>query len=140
MTNTEICIIFLCATAFVSVMMILINTITNRKRQKYIESIKPGDIFCFSSDIDLYYKKFEKYKHELTNPFNPTSIPLVFPGGTCIIKELKESETGEMWICYNLIGGPEELSMAENSDVLIKHYRTLDEFLALRNRVKRVEI
>jgi len=120
--------------------MLLINTIKNRKRQKYIESIKPGDIFCFYKDVGLYYNKFEKYKHELTNPFDPTPVPLTFPSGTCIIKELKESSTGDMWVCYNLIGDPEELTRAENSDILVKHYRTLEEFLELREKVERVEI
>lgn len=140
MTNTEICIIFLCSTAFVSGMIMLINTIINRKRQKYIESIKTGDIFVYHSDVSLYYRRIEEYKHELTNPFNPKGIRLFFPDSTCIIKELKESETGEIWVCYNLVDTPHKITIAENTSNLIEQYKTLDEFLEFRERVERFEI
>lgn len=140
MDKAEICILLTCISIFVAVMMILLNVIVNRKQKKYIESIKVGDIFCYSSDVNSYYKEIERYKHELTNPFDPTPPPLIFPRSTCIIKELKESDIGEMWICYNLIGNVKELKIAENSDSLVKHYRSLDEFLDLRERVERFEI
>lgn len=142
MNSTEIYVLLSGIAVFVAiVIMILVSIKVYRKeKKKCIESIKPGDIFCFYSDVDAYYREFERYKHELTNPFDPTPLPLIFPGGTCIIKELKESNTGEIWVCFNLIGNPEELNIAENSDKLVKHYRTLNEFLELREKVERVEI
>lgn len=140
MDSAEICILLTCISIFVAVMMILLNVIVNKKEKKYIESIKVGDIFCFYTDVNTYYRRIEMYKHELTNPFEPTPILLRFPNSTCIIKDLKESKTGEMWVCYNLINNLKEMNIAENSDTLVKHYRTLDEFLALRKRVERFEI
>lgn len=140
MDSAETCILFTCISIFVAVMMILLNVIVKTKEKKYIESIKVGDIFCFQIDVNPYYKRIEMYLHELTNPFEPPSVPLFFPSGTCIIKDLKKSKSGEMWVCYNLIKTPEEINIAENSDTLIKHYDALDEFLELRERVERFEL
>lgn len=140
MDSTEICILFSCISVFVATIMILANVIVNKKQKKYIESIKTGDIFVFHLDVNSYYRRIEEYKHELENPFDPTPIPLVFPDSTCIIKELKKSETGETWVCFNIIKTPKEISIAENTDTLVKHYRTLDEFLEFKERVERFEI
>lgn len=98
MDNTEICILLTCISIFVAVMMILLNVIVKTKEKKYIESIKVGDIFCFQIDVNPYYKRIEMYLYELTNPFESTTVPLVFPYGTCIIKDLKKSKSGEMWV------------------------------------------
>lgn len=140
MDSAEIGVLLSCISVFVATIMILVNVIVHRKEKKYIENTKVGDIFCFCTEVDLYYRKIEKYKHELTNPFDPTPTLLTFPNSTCIIKGLKESKSGEMWVCYNLINTPDEIIVAENTDILVKHYRTLDEFLALRERVERFEI
>lgn len=140
MNNSEIYILLSCVSVFVATIMIIANVIVNLKQKKYIESIKPGDIFVYHSAVNAYYGSIEEYKHELTNPFDPTPIRLFFPDSTCIIKELKESETGEIWVCYNLVNTPHEITIAENTSNLIEHYRTLDKFLAIRERVERFEI
>lgn len=140
MNTSEINTLLLCISIFVGVMMMLINIIINRKRTKYIKSIKPGDIFVYTSRVDWYYNRIEEYKHELENPFDSNPPKLFFPDSTCIIKDIKKSKREELWVCYCLIDSPDDIIVAENSDVLIKHYRTLDEFLGLRERVERFEI
>ena len=136
MDNTEMYIVLACTTVFVVIMMILINIITHHKEKKFIKSIKAGDIFVYDTDVSLYYKRIENYKN---NPFDSTEL-LVFPFNTCIIKELKESETGETWVCYNIIRTPKEISIAEKTDILTNFYSPLNEFLEFRERVKRFEI
>ena len=134
--NTEMYIVLACTTVFVVIMMILINIITHHKEKKFIKSIKPGDIFVDDMDVSLYYNRIENYKN---NPFDSTEL-LVFPFNTCIIKELKESETGETWVCYNIIRTPKEISIAEKTDILTNFYSPLNEFLEFRERVKRFEL
>ena len=136
MDNTEMYIVLACTTVFVVIMMILINIITHHKEKKFIKSIKAGDIFVYDTDVSLYYKRIENYKN---NPFDSTEL-LVFPFNTCIIKELKESETGETWVCYNIIRTPKEISIAEKTDILTNFYSPLNEFLEFRERVKRFEL
>ena len=134
--NTEMYIVLACTTVFVAIMMILINIITHHKEKKFIKSIKAGDIFVYDTDVSLYYNRIENYKN---NPFDSTEL-LVFPFNTCIIKELKESETGETWVCYNIIRTPKEISIAEKTDILTNFYSPLNEFLEFRERVKRFEL
>ena len=134
--NTEMYIVLSCTTAFVVIMMILINIITHHKEKKFIKSIKAGDIFVYDTDVSLYYNRIENYKN---NPFDSTEL-LVFPFNTCIIKELRESETGETWVCYNIIRTPKEISIAEKTDILTNFYSPLNEFLEFRERVKRFEL
>ena len=134
--NTEMYIVLACTTVFVVIMMILINIITHHKEKKFIKSIKAGDIFVYDTDVSLYYNRIENYKG---NPFDSTEL-LVFPFNTCIIKELKESETGETWVCYNIIRTPKEISIAEKTDILTNFYSPLNEFLEFRERVKRFEL
>lgn len=136
MDNTEMYIVLSCTIGFVVIMVILINVITHHKGKKFIKSIKAGDIFVDDSNVSLYYKRIENYKN---NPFDSSEL-LVFPFNTCIIKELKESETGETWVCYNIIRTPKEISIAEKTDILTNFYSTLNEFLEFRERVKRFEI
>ena len=134
--NTEMYIVLACTTAFVVIMMILINIITHHKEKKFIKSIKAGDIFVYDTDVSLYYNRIENYKN---NPFDSTEL-LVFPFNTCIIKELKEPETGETWVCYNIIRTLKEISIAEKTDILTNFYSPLNEFLEFRERVKRFEL
>ena len=134
--NTEMYIVLACTTVFVVIMMILINIITHHKEKKFIKSIKAGDIFVYDTDVSLYYNRIENYKN---NPFDSTEL-LVFPFNTCIIKELKESKTGETWVCYNIIRTPKEISIAEKTDILTNFYSPLNEFLEFRERVKRFEL
>ena len=129
-------IVLACTTVFVVIMMILINIITHHKEKKFIKSIKAGDIFVDDTDVSLYYNRIKNYKD---NPFDSTE-PLVFPFNTCIIKELKESKTGETWVCYNIIRTPKEISIAEKTDILTNFYSPLNEFLEFRERVKRFEL
>ena len=134
--NTEMYIVLACTTVFVVIMMILINIITHHKEKKFIKSIKAGDIFVYDTDVSLYYNRIKNYKD---NPFDSTEL-LVFPFNTCIIKELRESETGETWVCYNIIRTPKEISIAEKTDILTNFYSPLNEFLEFRERVKRFEL
>ena len=136
MGNAEMYIVFSCIIGFVVGMMILINVIIYYKEKKFIKSIKAGDIFVYDIDVSLYYKRIENYKN---NPFDSSEF-LVFPFNTCIIKELKKSETGETWVCYNIIRTPKEISIAEKTDILTNFYSPLNEFLEFRERVKRFEI
>ena len=136
MDNTEMYIVLLCSVCFVVITAALMNIITHHKEKKFIKSIKAGDIFVYDTDVSLYYKRIENYKN---NPFDSTEL-LVFPFNTCIIKELKESETGETWVCYNIIRTPKEISIAEKTDILTNFYSPLNEFLEFRERVKRFEI
>lgn len=136
MDNTEMYIVLLCSVCFVAITAALMNIITHHKEKKFIKSIKAGDIFVYDTDVSLYYKRIENYKN---NPFDSTEL-LVFPFNTCIIKELKESETGETWVCYNIIRTPKEISIAEKTDILTNFYSPLNEFLEFRERVKRFEI
>ena len=136
MGNTEMYIVLSCTVGFVVIMVILINVITHHKGKKFIKSIKAGDIFVDDSNVSLYYKRIENYKN---NPFDSSEL-LVFPFNTCIIKELKESETGETWVCYNIIRTPKEISIAEKTDILTNFYSPLNEFLEFRERVKRFEL
>lgn len=136
MDNTEMYIVLACTTVFVVITAALMNIITHHKEKKFIKSIKPGDIFVDDTDVSLYYNRIENYKN---NPFDSTEL-LVFPFNTCIIKELKESETGETWVCYNIIRTPKEISIAEKTDILTNFYSPLNEFLEFRERVKRFEI
>ena len=136
MDNTEMYIVLLCSVCFVVGMMILINVIAHHKEKKFIKSIKAGDIFVNDIDVSLYYDRIKNYKD---NPFESAEL-LVFPFNTCIIKELKESETGETWVCYNIIRTPKEISIAEKTDILTNFYSPLNEFLEFRERVKRFEL
>ena len=129
-------IVLLCSASFVVITATLMNIITHHKEKKFIKSIKAGDIFVYDTDVSLYYKRIENYKN---NPFDSTEL-LVFPFNTCIIKELKESETGETWVCYNIIRTPKEISIAEKTDIVTNLYSPLNEFLEFRARVKRFEI
>ena len=136
MDNTEMYIVLSCAIGFVVITATLMNIITHHKEKKFIKSIKVGDIFVYDTDVSLYYNRIENYKN---NPFDSTEL-LVFPFNTCIIKELKESETGETWVCYNIIRTPKEISIAEKTDILTNLYSPLNEFLEFRERVKRFEL
>ena len=136
MDNTEMYIVLTCVIGFVVITVTLMNIITRHKEKKFIKSIKAGDIFVYDTDVSLYYKRIENYKN---NPFDSTEL-LVFPFNTCIIKEFKESETGETWVCYNIIRTPKEISIAEKTDILTNFYSPLNEFLEFRERVKRFEI
>ena len=136
MDNTEMYIVLLCSVGFVAITTAFMNIITHHKEKKFIKSIKAGDIFVYDTDVSLYYKRIENCKN---NPFDSTEL-LVFPFNTCIIKELKESETGETWVCYNIIRTPKEISIAEKTDILTNFYSPLNEFLEFRERVKRFEI
>ena len=133
-------ILLLCITIFVITIVTLVYLILNIKEKKYIKSIKVGDIFVYSQDVDSYYRRIKDYKHYSTNPFDPKPKTLYFPSQTCIIKELKESKTGEMWVCYNLVDTPDEITIAENTSNFTNHYRTLDDFLELRERVERFKL
>lgn len=134
--NTEMYIVLACAVGFVMITAVLMNIITHHKEKKFIKSIKAGDIFVYDIDVSLYYKRIENYKN---NPFDSSEF-LVFPFNTCIIKELRESETGETWVCYNIIRTPKEISIAEKTDILTNFYSPLNEFLEFRERVKRFEL
>ena len=134
--NTEMYIVLSCVIGFVVIVITLINVIAYHKEKKFIKSIKAGDIFVYDTDVSLYYNRIENYKN---NPFDSSEL-LVFPFNTCIIKELKESETGETWVCYNIIRTPKEISIAEKTDILTNFYSPLNEFLEFRERVKRFEI
>lgn len=136
MDNTEMYIVLSCTIGFVVITAALMNIIQHHKEKKFIKSIKAGDIFVYDTDVSLYYNRIENYKN---NPFDSTEL-LVFPFNTCIIKELKESETGETWVCYNIIRTPKEISIAEKTDILTNFYSPLNEFLEFRERVKRFEI
>lgn len=136
MDNTEMYIVLTCVIGFVVITVALMNIIPYHKEKKFIKSIKAGDIFVYDTDVSLYYSRIENYKN---NPFDSTEL-LVFPFNTCIIKELKESETGETWVCYNIIRTPKEISIAEKTDILTNFYSPLNEFLEFRERVKRFEI
>lgn len=140
MDSSEICILLTCISIFVAVMMILLNVIVNRKQKKYIESIKVGDIFCHNTDVNSYYRKIEAYLYDLTNPFNSTPIPLVFPDSTCMIKEMRKSKTGETWVSYVRIKTPDNIFTGEKTDILTEHYESLNEFLEFRKRVERFEL
>ena len=134
--NTEMYIVLSCAIGFVMITATLMNIITHHKEKKFIKSIKAGDIFVYDTDVSLYYNRIENYKN---NPFDSTEL-LVFPFNTCIIKELRESETGETWVCYNIIRTPKEISIAEKTDILTNFYSPLNEFLEFRESVKRFEL
>ena len=134
--NTEMYIVLSCVIGFVVITAALMNIITYHKEKKFIKSIKAGDIFVYDTDVSLYYNRIENYKD---NPFGLTEL-LVFPFNTCIIKELKKSETGETWVCYNIIRTPKEISIAEKTDILTNFYSPLNEFLEFRERVKRFEL
>ena len=134
--NIEMYIVLSCTVGFVVFMIILINVIIYHKEKKFIKSIKAGDIFVNDTDVSLYYDRIKNYKD---NPFESAEL-LVFPFNTCIIKELKESETGETWVCYNIIRTPKEISIAEKTDILTNLYSPLNEFLEFRERVKRFEM
>lgn len=137
MHNNELFFLLLsCVAIFVVVMIILINAIIQHKEKKFIKSIKAGDIFVYDTNVSLYYDRIKNYKD---NPFDSPKL-LVFPFNTCLIKELKESETGETWVCYNIICTPEEISIAEKTDILTNLYSPLNKFLEFRERVKRFEI
>ena len=136
MDNTEMYIVLLCAISFVLITATFMNIIQHHKEKKFIKSIKAGDIFVYDTDVSLYYNRIENYKN---NPFDSTEL-LVFPFNTCIIKELKESETVETWVCYNIIRTPKEISIAEKTDILTNFYSPLNEFLEFRERVKRFEL
>ncbi len=138
MDSVEICILFV--SGFVAFIMILANVISNIKEKKYIKSIKVGDIFCFRTDVNSYYRKIEEYKHELENPFTSTHKSLCFPSLTCIIKEMKESKSGETWVCYVIIRTPEDINNVEKLSMSPKHYESLNEFLEYRERVERFEL
>ena len=139
MDSAEIRVLLYCI-SFAAIVVILVHIILNIKENKYIKSIKAGDIFVYRTDVDLYYETIEKYKYDLDNPFESTPTVLTFPVNTCIIKELKESKTGEMWVCYNLINTLNDITIAEKTSELVNHYRRLDDFLEFRKRVKRFEI
>ena len=139
MDSAEIRVLLYCI-SFAILVVILVHIILNIKEKKYIKSIKVGDIFVYRTDVDLYYETIEKYKYDLDNPFESTPTVLTFPVNTCIIKELKESETGETWVCYNIIRTPKEISIAEKTDILTNLYSPLNEFLEFRERVKRFEL
>lgn len=140
MNSAEISVLLSCISIFVAGIMIFANVIANRKEKKYIKSIKAGDIFCFRTDVNSYYRKIEEYKHELENPFKSTHRPLCFPSLTCIIKELKESKSGETWLSYVIIRTPEDLDNVERLSSLPEHYESLIEFLEYRERVERFKI
>lgn len=137
MNSSEICILLICISVFVATIMILANVIVNKKQKKYIESIKAGDIFVFHTDVNSYYRKIETYLYDLTNPFDSTHIPLVFPDTTCMIKEMRKSKTGETWVSYVRIKTPNNIY---NADILTEHYQSLNDFLEFRKRVERFEI
>ena len=139
MDSAEIRILLYCI-SFAILVVILVHIILIMKEKKYIKSIKVGDIFVYSQDVDLYYRRINDYKHYSTNPFESTPIVLTFPVNTCIIKELKESKTGEMWVCYNLINTLNEITIAEKTSELVNHYRRLDDFLEFRKRVERFKL
>ena len=140
LSSNEILWIFIGVSIFLISLYIIVYKIYNKTKEEFIKSIKPGDIFVYTSRVDWYYNRIEEYKHELENPFNSESPRLFFPDSTCIIKDIKKSKTEELWVCYCLIDNPDDITVAENSDILTKHYRTLDEFLGLRERVERFEI
>ena len=139
MDSAEIRILLYCI-SFAILVVILVHIILIMKEKKYIKSIKVGDIFVYRTDVDLYYEIIEKYKYELDNPFESTPIVLTFPVNTCIIKELKESKTGEMWVCYNLINTLNDIIIAEKTSELVNHYRRLDDFLEFRKRGERFKL
>ena len=56
------------------------------------------------------------------------------------IKELKESESGEIWVCYGTIRTSEDVDNSERLSSLVEHYASLNEFLEVRERVERFEI
>jgi signal peptidase I len=140
LSSIEILWVFVGVNIFLISLYIIVYKIYNKTKEEFIKSIKPGDIFVFTSKVNWYYNKIEEYKHDLENPFDSNPPRLFFPDSTCIIKGVKKSKTGELWVCYCLIDSPDDIIVAENSDVLTKHYRTLDDFLGLRERVERFEI
>lgn len=138
MDSAEIFFLLLsCIGIFVVFMIILIKVIADIQYKKYIKSIKAGDIFCFRNDANSYY---QEYKHELENPFKSNYRSVHFPSLTYIIKELKESKSGETWVCYAIISTPEDVDTPEKLSSLPEYYTTLNEFLEFRERVDHVEI
>lgn len=111
-----------------------INTIIcNKRHLAFIKSIKVGDMFTYDNNVSKYYRWVDDYKHEMTNPFEKP-LRFVYPDGTCIIKDIKSNDNGEIWIAYCLIKTSDDFS---NINKLVEHYRSLDDFLKLRTRIEK---
>lgn len=109
----------------------IIYIIGCKRYKNYINSIQVGDIFVSDFRIDSYYRSIEEYKHEQQNPFKKPDR-FWFPQNTCIIREFKTNEQGEIWVAYSFIKTSDDIHSYE----LYKHYKSLDDFLRYRTRVK----
>ena len=108
----------------------IIYIIGSKRYKNYINSIQVGDIFVSDFRIDSYYRSIEEYKHEQQNPFKKPDR-FWFPQNTCIIREFKTNEQGEIWVAYSFIKTSDDI----HSHELYKHYKSLDDFLRYRTRI-----
>lgn len=132
----EVVVIMLSCAIFVIVVGGLIYYISNLSRRRFIQSIQIGDIFVYDSKVNYYYDSYQRYKRELNNPFVKPNI-LIFPKGTCILREMRVDDNGKTWVAFSNLDTSNDL---RRIDSLTEHYRTLDEFLNLRTRVEKFEL
>ena len=109
----------------------IIYIIGCKRYKNYINSIQVGDIFVYDSKVGSYYREMKEYNHEQQNPFKKPNR-FWFPQNTCIIREFKTNEQGEIWVAYSIIKTSDDL----HSHELYKHYKSLNDFLCYRTRVE----
>lgn len=132
----EVVVIMLSCVIFVIVVGVLIYYIGNLSSRRFIQSIQVGDIFVYDNKVNYYYESYQKYKHELNNPFVKPNI-VIFPKGTCILREMRVDDNGKTWVAFSSLDTSNDLHRINS---LTKHYRTLDEFLDIRERVEKFEL
>lgn len=129
MDNSILIVSGLCA-IIVGSIFILCSLISNYKYKRFLNSIKPGDVFTYKSRVNSYHWRVEDYLKELRSPFKQEAL-LVYPEGTCVITDIKTNEHGETWFAYKTIGSLRDF----NDPTKYVHYDEIHEFLDYRSRV-----
>lgn len=115
------------------IIAVMIITCDIRRYNKYIASIKVGDIFVWSDKVDLYYN----WNCKNQNPFKDKSKPSIkiYPDTSFIIKDLKYNDDGELWASYVYISNENDIKREDK----LPFYREINNLIKYYTRVEHYE-
>ena len=115
------------------IIAVAIVTYDIKRYDKFIASIKVGDIFVWSDKVYLYHK----WNYEDKNPFidkSETTDEKIYPDSSFVIKDLKYNNDGELWAAYTFIKNENDIKREDKLlfyreiNDLVKYYTIVEHY------------
>lgn len=117
----------------VCIIATMIITCSIKRHNKFIASIKAGDIFVWSDKVDLYYRWNYLDKNPFVDKSNNSSK--IYPDTSFVIRDLKYNDDGELWASYTFIKNENDI---KREDKLL-FYREINDLVKYYTRVEHYE-